>query len=104
KTAERSRQLTIRAAVEAGHIADADARLTRQLNIAERALVGFGPEDALTVLAEASKTLSEVGPALSSHARISGWVSVSQLARRAVGTELAKTATAGARRELDALP
>ena len=104
KTADRSRRLTILAASEAGNIRDADARLTRQLNIAEQVLQRFGNEDALTVLAEAEKTLKSVGPQLSSHARISGWVSVSQLARRAVGTEAAKAATAEAQRELEALP
>ena len=104
KTADRSRRLTILAATEAGNISDADARLTRQLNIAEQVLLRFGPEDALAVLAEASKTLRAVGPQLGSHARISGWVSVSQLARRAMGTEAAKSATAEAQRELEALP
>lgn len=104
KTADRSRRLTILAASEASNIRDADARLTRQLNIAEQVLTRFGAEDALTVLGEADKTLRTVGTQLSSHARISGWVSVSQLARRARGTEAAKAATREAQRELEALP
>src|SRR4051794_8442157 len=41
KTADRSRRLTVLAASEAGNIVDADARLTRQLNIAEQVLLRF---------------------------------------------------------------
>lgn len=103
-TFERSRKLSVLAAAEAGNIADSDARLTRQLNIAEQVLKRYGKEDALTVLGDASKTLKDVGPKLGSHARISGWVSVSQLARRASGTDAAQAAATQAQAELEALP
>ncbi|MBX7098976.1 MAG: hypothetical protein K1X89_14800 [Myxococcaceae bacterium] len=103
-TFERSRKLSVLAAAEAGNITDSDARLTRQLNIAEQVLKRYGKEDALTVLGDASKTLKEVGPKLGSHARISGWVSVSQLARRASGTDAAQAAATQAQAELEALP
>lgn len=108
--ADRNRQLTVLAASEASRIKDPDSRITRQLNIAELVLARFGADDAHAVLTEATKTLREVGGGLGSHARISGWVSVSQLARRAVGiahdglSTTAKQATAEAQRELEALP
>lgn len=101
---ERSRQLTILAGTEAERIADADARLTRQLNIADHVLGRFSKADALVVLKAAAKTLSDVGRALNDHARISGWVSVAQLSRRASGNELASAATKEALRELEAVP
>src|SRR3954468_12817522 len=77
KTTERSRQLSILAASEAANISDADARLTRQLNIADKVLTRFGKEDGITVLREVSRTLVATGGKLNSHARLSGWVSVS---------------------------
>lgn len=109
-TADRNRKLSVLAASEATRIADADSRLTRQLNIADQVIVRFGQDDAHAVLSEATKTLHEVAPKLGSHARISGWVSVSQLARKAMGMAnaelgtMAKLASTEAQRELEALP
>ena len=103
-TGDRSRRLSVLAATEAGRIQDPDARLTRQLNIADQVQQRYGAEDALAVLDEASKTLREVGPALDGYTRISGWVSVSQLARKAAGTAAAEGATKEAQAALEALP
>ncbi len=103
-TVDRSRKLSVLAASEAGRISDADARLTRQLNIADQVLQRYGADDALLVLDEATKTLHEVGPALDGYARISGWVSISQLARQSAGTASAEVATKEAQAALEALP
>jgi hypothetical protein len=103
-TFDRSRKLSILAAAEAGNIADADARLTRQLNIADQVKERYTSDDALAVLEEASKTLHAVGPSLDGFTRISGWVSVSQLARGSNGSAMAEGAAREAQRELEALP
>jgi hypothetical protein len=103
-TFDRSRKLSILAAAEASQIADADSRLTRQLNIADQVKQRYTNDDALAVLDEASKTLHAVGPSLDGFARISGWVSVSQLARASHGNPMAETAAREAQRELEALP
>lgn len=104
KSTERSRQLALLAAHEAGLVGDADARLTRQLNIANGIRQRFTDEDSVKVLEEARATLTTVGKDLSGYARISGWVSVAQLSRGAHDDSIAKEATVEARRELEALP
>ncbi len=100
---ERSRQLTLLAAKEAGNIRDADARLTRQLNIADGALNRFSHEDGSAVIREVTNTLRTVGGELRDHTRVSGWVSASQLARRAADVSTAKEATASAEHELETM-
>lgn len=104
KSTERSRQLTLLAAREASRVTDADARLTRQLNIANGMRQRFGDEDAVKVLVEARTTLGDVGKDLSGHTRLSGWVSISQLSREAHDDATAKAATVAAEAELNALP
>ncbi len=84
KTSEaRSQQLMILAAEEAAAITDVDARLTRQLNLADQQIRRGWPTDARTTLSGASQTLTKDGKALNNHARISGWVAVSELSRQA---------------------
>src|SRR5256885_9932983 len=100
----RSRQLMILAAVEANNISNADARLTRQLNIANEVLERFDNEAAVQVLDEATRTLTVVGKDLNGHGRLAGWVSVAQLSRRAKDTPHAAAAVGRAVKELDALP
>ncbi len=82
-THQRNARLMQLAGEEAGFVKDADARLTRQLNIAYQQMIRFTNADALATLAEAKRTLEAHGDELNNHARISGWVSVSQLARSA---------------------
>ncbi len=103
-TNDRSRKLSVLAATEAGFIKDPDARLTRQLNIADQVQQRYSPEDALAVLEQATKTLHDVGPGLEGFTRISGWVSVSQLARKSTGVTVAEDAAKEAQKELEALP
>ncbi len=92
-TADRSRRLLTLAAGEAGGIADAQPRLKRQLNLADRQLSQGNPADARRTLAAAQKTLrgtdlAGVPPLI----RIAGWVSVSELSRRADDPATANTA------------
>jgi hypothetical protein len=103
KTTARSRQLSILAAREAGNIRDTDARLTRQLNIASQVLHRFSKSDATIVLRDVVTTLAEKGRELNSHARLSGWVSVSQLSREADDKKLAIDAIVQAGKELEAI-
>ena len=82
-TEERSRRLTMLSAEEASLLPDADVRLTRQLNIADMQIARGWNKDAPRTLAEARKTLqSDDAKGLSDHARVSGWVSISELSRR----------------------
>lgn len=103
KNLERSRRLTVLAAREAANIADADARLTLQLNIANGALDRFEPEDGMAIIAEVAKTLRAERERLRGRARLSGWVSASQLSRRARNAAAAAEATRAAAQELDEL-
>ena len=48
--------------------------------------------------------MHDVGPALDGYTRISGWVSVSQLARKSMGNAMAESAAKDAQKELEALP
>lgn len=99
--AGRSRQLMILAAAEARHIPDADVRLTRQLNIANDMQSRYGKEGVAEALREATRSLNEVGNQLTGHARVSGWVSVAQLAHRASEKPLATEAAQRSVGELD---
>lgn len=98
----RSQKLMALAAEEAGKIGDADMRLTRQLNLADMQIARDWIDNARTTLAAARKTLGspEAGK-LNDHARISGWVSISELSRRINDMAGAATATEAALRELD---
>jgi hypothetical protein len=102
--AARSRQLMVLAAVEANNIADADGRLTRQLNIANEVLDRFDKEATVEVLTEATRTLTVAGKDLTGHARLAGWVSVAQLSRRAKDMPHATSAVDRAVTEVEALP
>lgn len=80
----RSRKLLALAASDASKIEEVDPRLTRVLNLADAQIRSKWKSDAVETLRLASKTLaSEDARKLSSHARISGWISVSELARLA---------------------
>jgi len=103
KNTERSRKLTVLAAREAASIADADARLTLQLNIANGALDRFEPEDSMAVISEVVKTLRSERERLRGRTRLSGWVSASQLSRRAKNAVAAAEATRAAAQELEEL-
>lgn len=100
KTEERSRKLTVLAAKEAGHISDADARLTLQLNIANWALERFDPADGMAIIGEVAKTLRAERDHLRGRTRLSGWVSASQLSRRAKNSAAAAEAAQAAAQEL----
>ncbi|HYE18543.1 MAG TPA: hypothetical protein VEA69_08865 [Tepidisphaeraceae bacterium] len=84
---------------EAGQIASPRDRLARQLNVADRETLFGQPAAARTTLREARKTL-EAGaattpttrptpagpatrPAFDPHTRLAGWISISELSRRA---------------------
>jgi len=81
-TKARSRQLVALAATEAAAIEDIDIRLTRLLNLADLQIQRDWSSDARSTLDDAAKTLaSSDGQKLTSHARISGWVSIADLRR-----------------------
>lgn len=99
---QRSQKLMALASDEAGKIVDADVRLTRQLNLADVQIARDWADDAKRTLTAARKTLEspEAGK-LNDHARISGWVSISELSRRIKDPPTAATATEAALVELD---
>ena len=69
---------------EAGQIASAKERLTRQLNIADRETDAHHPAAARSTLREARSTLERADPqALTEQERLAGWVSLSELSRAA---------------------
>ena len=103
KANERSRKLTVLAAREAANITDADSRLTLQLNIANGALDRFEPEDGMAIISEVAKTLRVEREQLRGRTRLSGWVSASQLSRRAKSNAAAAEATRAAAQELEDL-
>ena len=98
----RSQKLMALAANEAGKIAEPDQRLTRQLNLADLQSSRGWTADARVTLSAASKTLASPDAAkLNDHARISGWVSISELSRRIDDMPSASTATEAALREME---
>ena len=98
----RSQKLTALAAEEADQIGEVDMRLTRQLNLADTQSTRGWEADARTTLAAARKTLNAPEAAkLNTHARMSGWVSVSELSRRVKDAAGALSATEAALRDLD---
>ena len=69
---------------EAGQIAAPKERLTRQLNIANRETQTGRPANALNTLAQARQTLEHADKnAFSDQERLSGWISLCELARNA---------------------
>jgi hypothetical protein len=92
-TENRSQRLMALAAQEAGHIPEPDMRLTRQLNLADQQIQRGWPADALITLGSARDTLqSNDATRLNEYATISGWISISQLARQITAAELARQA------------
>ena len=76
----RSERLLSMAATEAGQVADPQARLKRQLNVADRQ----DGADARRSLAAAAETMRAAKPrGLPPRIRIAGWVSISKLSRKA---------------------
>jgi hypothetical protein len=99
---ERSQKLMAMAAREAEKIGDADMRLTRQLNLADAQIQRDWTDNAKSTLAAARKTMGTPEAAkLNDHARLSGWVSISELSRRIDDMATAAIATQAALGELD---
>ncbi len=89
-TVDRHAKLLSLAADEAGRVTDPQSRLRRQLNLADRQLDDDRTNDARQTLAAAGQTLRETPPAaLPPRIRIAGWVSISELSRRAEDTATA---------------
>jgi hypothetical protein len=104
-TEARSQKLMSLAAAEAAKIEDVDRRLTRQLNLADMQISRGWKDDARRTLAASRATLSSPDAAkLNDHARLSGWVSVSELCRAVDDKAGAATACDGAVAELEKLP
>ena len=81
--ASRSQKLMAMAADEAGKIPEPDMRLTRQLNLADQQIQRGWKTDAQVTLTRASENLKSTdGAGLNDHARVSGWISISQLGRQ----------------------
>ncbi len=92
-TAPRSQKLMALAAEEAGQIPEPDMRLTRQLNLADQQIRRGWPADAQATLSWARDTLrSKDAKQLNDHATVSGWISISQLARQIKAMDLATDA------------
>jgi hypothetical protein len=103
-TPDRSRRLMALAAEEAAAIPDVDARLTRQLNLADLQIQRGWQDDARVTLAAARATLASADAAkLNDHARISGWISVSELSRTVDDTVGATKACEGAIAAMNAI-
>ncbi len=97
RTEARSQQLLAMAVDEAAQIDDVDVRLTRQLNLAEQQILRGWKADARNTLGDCRSTLSSADAALlSDHARLSGWVSASELARQIKDVDGAALACDGA--------
>lgn len=79
----RQYQLMLLAVDAAKDIADAHERLKRQLNLADMQINRSRNADAAATLTDAADTLKKDGGKLTNHTRLSGWVSVSELSRRA---------------------
>ncbi len=103
-TPDRSRKLMNLAAEEASAIPEVDARLTRQLNFADQQINRGWPDDARVTLAAARATLASPDAAkLNDHARLSGWISVSELSRGVQDMAGAEKACAGALAAMNAI-
>lgn len=97
RDATRSRTLLAMAGRQTAKILDVDVRLTRLLNLADQEIGrGYKPE-AREALSFAGQTLmSKDAASLDEQARISGWVSVSELSREAGDKSAASSACDGA--------
>lgn len=95
-------RLLLLAGEEAALVPSHGERLTRLLNVAHRQLQRGHADDARVALRQARSTLQE-SPSLEEHARLSAWVSLSELSRRARDSQAAREASAEATRFLRAL-
>ncbi len=81
---DRHTRLVSMSVAEAAQITDAQARLRRQLNLADRQLDDDHAAEARQTLAAAAQTMADTDPAsLPTRIRVAGWVGVSELSRRA---------------------
>lgn len=100
----RSQRLMALAASEASHIKDVDVRLTRLLNLADLQIQRDWKIDARATLISAAGTLrSDEASELNDHARLSGWISISELSRSADDKATATDACDGATKAMLAL-
>src|SRR5580704_2089615 len=89
-TADRREQLLIMASEEVTMITNAKEKLTRQLNIADLQISMDHKADAAKTLTAARDGLTAASSAdMDDLSRMSGWVSISELARAADDKELA---------------
>lgn len=89
---------------EAGAITAPKERFTRQLNIADRQIDNHRGHEARDTLRAARATLERADQAaLTEHERLAGWVSLSELGRRADDLPFAGAALDQAQAALDAL-
>lgn len=103
-TADGGKRLLDLAASEAVNIPDPDVRLTRLLNLADMQTQRGWKHDATLTLGNAETTLRSAQAAeLTEHARLSGWISVSELSRAADDTGRANSACDGAVKALLAI-
>lgn len=99
---DRDRKLVALAAEEAGLFEDVDAGLTRQLNLANEQLRrGWTADAPVTLKGARDRLLGKDASKLSIHARLSGWVSISELSRAARDTTSASNACDQAIKELE---
>jgi hypothetical protein len=96
----RNRVLLQMAAEEAGGVESPKLRLKQQLNIAEIQIRNGHDHEAQASLAQAWRTLETTQTDLDTHTMLAGWVSISELSRRA---DDKKTAARAARTAEDAL-
>ena len=90
---DRQRRLLTLAASEATQIVTAQHQLERLLNLAYQQNLRRLPSDASATLETARRVVDAAAPsALSEHLRLSAWISISQLARRAQNGTLARQA------------
>jgi hypothetical protein len=103
-TGDRGRELLALAARETADIPDPDARLTRQLNIADTQIHGFDAADGILTLHAARQTIRQAGDQLGEDVRLAGGVSISQLARAGRDQTTAESACQEALERLHSLP
>lgn len=80
---DRRRQLVAMAAEEALSIGDVAERLRRQLNIANTQIANGRFRDGRKTLGHARLSVETGQPTVNPHARLAGWVSISELSRKA---------------------
>ena len=83
RQSDRSRRLMAMAAEEAQAIDDSVDRLRQQLNIANMQIVKRRFLDGRKTLGHARLTIEAAEPQIGPHARLAGWVSISELSRAA---------------------